>query len=234
MGYQHTRFEKCVEFLHDVPFQAERMMSKYTANLASLVGSRLCHDLISPVGAIQNGLELLELSGLSKDMPELELIRDSCINAAARIKFFRVAFGSAGGGQMMGDREIRSILRDLTKGARVQADWRPDVDLMRTEVQMVFLAHLCCESALPQGGTVRHERGETGWSVGADGPRINAIKPLWNHLTGGPGPEEIGADKVQFALLAILAEERGLTLRVHIGESSLRIELVRQSATSFQ
>ncbi|WP_136442480.1 histidine phosphotransferase family protein [Pacificoceanicola onchidii] len=202
-------------------------MTKYTANLASLVGSRLCHDLISPVGAIQNGLELLELSGLSNDMPELELIRDSCTNAAARIKFFRVAFGSAGGSQMMGDREIRAILRDLTAGARVQSDWRPDADLPRAEVQMAFLAYLCCESALPQGGTVHIERGETGWSVGAEGPRINAVKPLWDHLTGGPGPEEIGADKVQFALLTLLAEERGLNLRVHVGDSSLRIELVR-------
>ncbi|MFW2544027.1 histidine phosphotransferase family protein [Primorskyibacter sp. 2E107] len=201
-------------------------MTKDSATLASLVGSRLCHDLISPVGAIQNGLELLDLSGFSSDMPELELIRDSCANAAARIRFFRVAFGSAADTQMMGEREIRAIFNDLTRGARVKAEWRPTKDILRTEVQLAFLAHLCCEAALPQGGNVRHERGEVGWSIGATGPRLNVVAPLWAHLSGGPGPEEITADKVQFAMLACLTQDTGRTVRVHHGENSLRLEIL--------
>ncbi|WGW02963.1 histidine phosphotransferase family protein [Tropicibacter oceani] len=201
------------------------MMPKDSATLAALVGSRLCHDLISPVGAIQNGLELLELSGMS-DVPELELIRDSCTNAAARIRFFRVAFGSAGDSQTMGHREIQSIMADLTRHGRVKADWRPDRDLPRTEVQMAFLAFLCSEAALPQGGTVSFAKGQTGWSIAASGPRLNVNAALWDHLTGGPGPEEITADKVQFAVLALLAQDRGRKIRVHKGTESLRMEIL--------
>ncbi|MFZ7093687.1 histidine phosphotransferase family protein [Primorskyibacter sp. 2E233] len=200
-------------------------MPKDSATLAALVGSRLCHDLISPVGAIQNGLELLDLSGISSDLPEMELIRDSCANAAARIRFFRVAFGSAGAAQMMGRREVVSVLSDLTKSARVKADWRPELDMLRTDVQLAFLVYLCCESALPQGGSVRFEKSEAGWSIGAKGPRLNINQPLWAHLEGGPGPEEITADKVQFAMLALVADERGRKIRVHKGSDSLRIEI---------
>ncbi|WP_425100587.1 histidine phosphotransferase family protein [Tropicibacter sp. S64] len=201
-------------------------MIKDSAALAALVGSRLCHDLISPVGAIQNGLELLDLSGFAKDMPELELIRESVVNANARIKFFRVAFGLAGDSQMMGEREIRGILRDLTAAGRVQVDWKPTKDLRRTDVQLAFLGYLCCEAALPQGGTVRCERGETGWSVSVTAPRINFSKPHWELLNGGPGPEELGADKVQFAMLANLSTERRRRVRVHHGDTSLRMEIL--------
>ena len=65
-------------------------------DLAALIGSRICHDLISPIGAINNGLELVAMSGDVMSQ-EMELIAQSVENASARIRFFRVAFGSAGG-----------------------------------------------------------------------------------------------------------------------------------------
>ena len=63
-------------------------------DLTALVGSRICHDLISPLGAIGNGLELLQLSGLPQG-PEWALIAESVENASARIRFFRIAYGAA-------------------------------------------------------------------------------------------------------------------------------------------
>jgi histidine phosphotransferase ChpT len=62
--------------------------------LTSLIGSRICHDLISPLGAIGNGVELLAMSEVAKG-PEMSLIAESVENANARIRFFRVAFGAA-------------------------------------------------------------------------------------------------------------------------------------------
>ena len=62
-----------------------------TAKLATLVASRLCHDLVSPVGAISNGLELIALAG-TPGPEEMELIEQSCTSATARLNFFRVAF----------------------------------------------------------------------------------------------------------------------------------------------
>ena len=66
--------------------------------LSQLLGSRLCHDLVSPLGAIGNGVELLEMSpdfpGIAA-CPELQLIAESVSSARARIQIFRVAFGQA-------------------------------------------------------------------------------------------------------------------------------------------
>ena len=88
------------------------MLSAYpNRDLSSLVGSRICHDLISPIGAIGNGVELLQMAPRDS-AAELDLITDSVDNAAARIRFFRVAFGAAGD-QMMGRAEVISILSDL-------------------------------------------------------------------------------------------------------------------------
>ena len=63
-------------------------MGQSNINLAALIGSRICHDLISPIGAINNGLELLGMSD-AREGPELELISESVGNASARIRFFR-------------------------------------------------------------------------------------------------------------------------------------------------
>lgn len=184
-------------------------MSQSQAQLAALVGSRLCHDLISPIGAIQNGLELIALAGPTDLSPEMELIQDSCESAAARIRFFRVAFGQAGEQQMMGRREIASTLAALGKGGRLQVDWTPQEDLPRIQVQLAFLAYLCCESALPHGGSLRVDRDSAGWTIHATGPRVAADPQLWEHLNGKAPSEWPGADRVHFVLLPIQAEAAG-------------------------
>ena len=112
------------------------------ASLAALVGSRLCHDLISPVGAIQNGLELLSMAGGAPG-PELDLIQDSCDSATARIRFFRVAFGAADSEQMVSGRDIADTLEGLCKGGRTMAVWDAYGDYPRSAVQLVYLAFLC-------------------------------------------------------------------------------------------
>ncbi len=73
-------------------------------DIASLIGSRISHDLISPIGAIGNGLELLSMSGAGG--PEVELISDSVANANARIRHFRIAFGLASAEQGTSRSEI--------------------------------------------------------------------------------------------------------------------------------
>ena len=121
-------------------------------NLSALIGSRICHDLISPIGAINNGLELLGMTA-GQSSPEMALISESVENAAARIRFFRVAYGAAGE-QMMGRPEIASILKDLTKGGRLEYEWEPEAPAPRAQVRLVFLAVQCIESSMPYGGKV--------------------------------------------------------------------------------
>ncbi|RWL92157.1 MAG: histidine phosphotransferase, partial [Mesorhizobium sp.] len=79
-------------------------------DLAALLCSRVCHDIISPVGAINNGLELLDEGGADEDA--MKLIRQSAKNASARLQFARIAFGAAGSAGMMidtGDAEAVAI-----------------------------------------------------------------------------------------------------------------------------
>ncbi|MDA7963173.1 MAG: histidine phosphotransferase, partial [Ruegeria sp.] len=90
-------------------------------NLAELIGSRICHDLISPIGAITNGLELLEMVGGSQG-PEMELISGSVGSAGAKIRFFRVAFGAASD-QPLGRAEVTSLLQDIEQASRVRVRW---------------------------------------------------------------------------------------------------------------
>lgn len=176
-----------------------------SANLAALVGSRICHDLISPVGAINNGLELLGMSN-SLEGPELELISDSVNNANARIRFFRVAFGAAGE-QELGRMEIASVLGDVSKGARINYNWSSQEAAARRDVRMAFLAGLCLESALPYGGTIQILRSTDGWTVTGEGRKINVDENLWASLTTDAAEVEITPALVQFALLPAAARE---------------------------
>jgi histidine phosphotransferase ChpT len=73
---------------------------KARTDLTALVGSRICHDLVSPLGAIGNGVELLGLTGIAPS-PEMALIVESVENANARLRFFRIAYGAAGTDQRL-------------------------------------------------------------------------------------------------------------------------------------
>jgi len=200
-------------------------MQNSSADLAALVGSRLCHDLISPIGAIQNGLELLALSGSKETSPEMALIQDSCESAAARIRFFRVAFGLANGAQMMSQREIVSTLQELGKGGRLKTEWTELGDLPRPEVQLAFLAYLCCESALPYGGTVRFDRDAAGWSITATGGRLNEHQDLWDHLNGATHLDSPAADRVHFAMLPIIANAQNKQVYATIDETTITLKI---------
>ena len=123
------------------------MTNDMTRELAAMIGSRICHDLISPVGAISNGIELLGMS-TGDTSPELSLIAESVDNANARVKFFRIAFGMASPEQMTGRQEMVSILTSLAT-PRLTYEWLPKADLLRNEVKLLCQMMLCIETALP-------------------------------------------------------------------------------------
>lgn len=129
-------------------------MAQNDLDLAALVSSRICHDLISPIGAINNGLELLNMSGASPVGPEMQLICDSVKSASARIRFFRIAFGAASDEPVVRN-EVTSILTEMFDGGRLAVEWGP-VDIQtRKAVRCAFLTILCLETAMPFGGQIR-------------------------------------------------------------------------------
>ena len=199
-------------------------MSNSTLSIASLVGSRICHDLISPVGAISNGIELIAMGG-PIDTPELSLISESVDNATARIKFFRVAFGAASGDQMIGAPEIAKIAREAFSSGRHTVDWQARGDLSRPEVQAVFLAILCIETALTRGGTITVTRNGTSFEVSGSGDRINCDPALWKPLAATTPPYNLRPAQVQFALLPFAAQDLGRKLSLQDGPREVRIAL---------
>jgi histidine phosphotransferase ChpT len=174
----------------------------FPADLVALVGSRLCHDLISPLGAIGNGVELLMLSDLSVS-PELQLVAESVGNATARLKFFRLAFGQAGAEQRMGRTEIVALLADLARGNRLRFDWQVEGDQPRQEVKLAFLALLCLEAALPWGGVIAVGKSGEAWNLSASAGRVKPDPALWAQLDGIDG--SVTPAQVQFALLPLEA-----------------------------
>ena len=191
-------------------------------DLAALIGSRICHDLISPIGAIGNGVELMMMDGAAKT-PELALIAESVANANARIRFFRVCFGAAAGDQRIARGEVAGILSDMTRGGRLQVEWISPPDLSRREVKLAFLLLQCLETAMAYGGRVRIEQGEQGWSMQAEAPRLKIDPALWEILTERHPPAEIGAGQVHFALVPEELRSQGKRLVAELKENAIKL-----------
>ena len=192
------------------------------ADLAGLVGSRLCHDLISPIGAISNGLELLELSG-SAPTEEIGLIRASVQAASARISFFRIAFGAVRGEQLISAREVSTTLNALFNGSRTKVSWTVEESYSRAEVRLAFLAIACLESAMAWGGIIEVRRSRDAWVLHATAERLKIEEPLWDTLRRTLSNAEITGATVQFGLLAQTALETRRPVSVTVSDGSISL-----------
>lgn len=192
--------------------------------IAALIGSRICHDLISPVGAIGNGLELLELSGQAAT-PELSLVAASAADASARIRLFRLAFGDAGTGQPVTGHEVVEILSAVHGTGRISVEWQPPGDYPRTEVKAVLLALLCAETALAGSGRITVTCTDGRWCVHAAADRLSPDPALWNMLDGAAPPDRIAPAAVQFLLLPGACTVANMNLTVQHTENELKIRL---------
>lgn len=172
-------------------------------DLCALLAARICHDLINPVGAINNGVELMSMEGAQGRGAELALVRESVESAAARIRLIRVAFGTARANQYMGHAEILTLLQDWVPNARLGVEWQAEGDHSRLNVRRVLLGVMCAETALPSGGLLRVTRLPEHWQICARGPRLKVDADLWPLVTrlGRDTDVEISAARVQFALL---------------------------------
>ena len=191
-------------------------------DLTALLGARICHDLISPIGAISNGVELLMMEGSTKS-PELALISDSVTHANARIRFFRVAFGSSGGDQRLGRAEILAILTDLTRGGRLSIDWNSPPDLPRRDVKLAFLLIQCLESALAYGGKIVLTQTDGRWLISGRAPKLKIDAALWEVLVNPAAVAEIGPAQVQFLLVPEEFNRQHRRLTAHLSETEIRL-----------
>ncbi|GAA6198786.1 histidine phosphotransferase family protein [Aquicoccus sp. SU-CL01552] len=191
-------------------------------DLVAMVASRICHDLIGPIGAIVNGLELMDMAGGNSPGPERELIADSADSASARLRFFRIAFGAAGS-QVIGRSDIETLLGQIGRDSRMQVAWKPAGDQPRSAVKLAFLALLCCEAALPRGGQAHVIEADGAWTVVASGDKVSVDPALWGWLDGAGDAAALIPAKVQFALLPLAVDETGGQLRAERDATSLTL-----------
>ncbi|MDF1872589.1 histidine phosphotransferase family protein [Vannielia sp.] len=191
-------------------------------DLAMMLASRICHDLISPVGAIGNGVELLGMTGLAGS-PELTLVGDSVKNAEARIKFFRIAFGQADANQSVGEREIASTLADYYAASKTTLLWPPTGPVARQDLRAIFLSLLCLETELAFGGTVdvMGTSGES-WVMTARAERTRGEEPAWAAMAAR-SREGLSPAMLQFALLPLALDALDRTLRVARDDTEITI-----------
>jgi histidine phosphotransferase ChpT len=127
---------------------------------AALLVSRVCHDLVSPVGAVVNGLEVLEDErDAAMRADALKLVVSSAEQAAARLQFARIAFGAAGSaGAELDLTEVGRIVGGLVQGGKVSVDWQAaKVNWPKDWAKLLMNATLLAADSLPRGGHVRVE-----------------------------------------------------------------------------
>jgi histidine phosphotransferase ChpT len=198
-------------------------MSDSSVEFASLLCSRLCHDLLSPVGAMSNGLELLA----DEDDPEMrarvmDLLADSARTSADRLKFFRLAFGAGGGfGEALDANEVKAAVEGLVRAnARIELGWLVDMPLIpKTAAKILLNLTLVAFDALVRGGRldVGVEQGEV--VVRAEGPRIVLVAEIRTILASGQGP--VSSRTSAAWLIRRLADEEGGNITLADGEQGV-------------
>lgn len=188
---------------------------------ASLLCSRLCHDLLSPVGALNNGLELLA----DEHDPEmrqrcLDLLSESARASANKLKFFRLAFGAAGGfGETVDAREARAAIEGLFgDNHRVKIGWLVEAGVLpKPAIKVMLNLALIAGDGLVRGGQLdigAEMHGETiEIVVRGDGPRIVLDPELRNALTDADEALITPRAAAAFLVRSLVAENGG-TLQV--------------------
>ena len=188
-------------------------------DLAALLCSRVCHDLISPVGAINNGLEVLEEAKDEETKTfALELIKKSARQGSAKLQFCRLAFGAAGsaGAQIdLGDAE--KVARGFLEDEKTKITWElPRLLLPKNRVKLLLNMLVIAGQTIPRGGmlTVSPEgSGETmGFKVVARGLNARLPQAIPGLLAGGTEGETVDAHAIQPYYTGLLARSCNLNL----------------------
>lgn len=213
-------------------------MTTSSLDLASLLCSRLCHDMLSPVGALTNGLELLaDEKDPAMRQRCFELLEQSARISADKLKFFRLAFGAAGGfGEMVPVNEARVLVDALVaNNARISVTWTLPSDVLpKPAVKTLLNFALIGMDALPRGGTLElaaELRGTVSEIVvRSTGARIAFDGDIGRALDGSLPESELSSRTAPAAMLAQLSASLGGQLQYALGEGALVLGAVLPGA----
>jgi histidine phosphotransferase ChpT len=185
--------------------------------LAALVASRVCHDIISPVGAIVNGLEVLE-EEKDESMREFaqDLVQKSARQASAKLQFSRMAFGASGGaGSELDMSEAGRVSTALMEREKAELDWQVKAGMLpKTEAKLLLNLLVIALNCVARGGTItvtaEREDGETVMRVVAEGDRAKLPAGVKEVIAEGALPNPLDAHAVQPLYAALLAKAAGM------------------------
>ncbi len=192
-------------------------------DLAALLCSRVCHDVISPVGAINNGLELLDEGGTDADA--MELIRTSALNASVRLKFARLAFGASGSvGASIDTGEAEKAAKDFAQAEKkTEVTWNgPRAIIGKNRVKLLLNLFLVAYGAIPRGGvidvTLENPEADAKFTIVAKG-KMMRIPSKFAEICEGKLEEAVDAHSIQPYYTVLLADECGMDLTYHTNET---------------
>jgi len=191
-------------------------------DLAALLASRVCHDIISPVGAINNGLEVLDEDN-GEEMKEfaMDLIRKSAVSASAKLKFARLAFGASGSaGAMIDTGDAEEVAHAYVAGEKPELEWNGARVLMpKNKVKLLLNLILVSLGAIPRGGVIKvaieGSDDDIHFSLTCAGRNARAPSAFLGMISG-EFEGELDAHGVQPYYTVLLAEICNLTLGVRL------------------
>lgn len=186
------------------------MESKIELRVLELLCSRLCHDLISPVMAVNNGMELMEddSGDMSDDIRDLLAV--SAAAAASRLQYYRIAYGLGGqNAAPVGLPEAGRLTRGLIEEGKIELDWpNGDTDasgLSREAMKLLLNLVLLGIESLPRGGRLRVEVAPSGFAVAAEGEGAQLREESAAAMSGAADIEALTARSVQGYFVNLLA-----------------------------
>ena len=200
-------------------------------DLAALISSRLCHDVISPVGAIVNGLEVLE-EEQDPAMREiaLDLVRKSAEQASARLQFARLAFGAAGSATAQIDTgDAEQVARGIVGDGKVELSWNgPRLLLPKNKVKLLLNLLVIAVSTVPRGGTIavtiHGDEPSTHFEIVTAGPMVRIPNGVVDLLAGNPEEGRVDAHVIQPFYTGLIARAAAMAVTVNMEGDSVRIE----------
>ena len=205
------------------------MDDRQSIDLAAMLCSRLCHDMLSPVGALSNGLELLAL----ETDPEMranvmQLLEQSASISTNKLKFFRLAFGAAGGfGERVDVEEPKALIQALVGDKdNVEINWAlADASLGKPAVKVLLNFAQIAIDALVRGGTLdvgaEMRDGACEIVVRASGPKVAFDETIGKALDGSLDRSELSSRTAAAHMIHLLAQESGGGLQYHKSADAL-------------
>jgi histidine phosphotransferase ChpT len=203
--------------------------------ILEILASKVCHDLISPVGAINNGVELIEDIGPSVTEDAMKLISNSAQQAAKRLRLFRIAYGKAGA-EGVTLRDVRNTAREYIAQGKSTLEWDDNLTVPAFEdkkgaLKLMLCAVMLAEEVLSHGGTINVAAlvGEepNGFSITASGSHATLHDATRQALVGETQVEDVSPRTAHAYVTHCFAEHYGLKISAQqISDEKLSILLM--------